>query len=71
MINRDFFVIYEERKIAGHGIKRSMFGFTSEKDIAIAHLMRLYHIDPFQTNAKYSLEMCQYKPTTGYEIKER
>jgi hypothetical protein len=63
-----YFVLYESKNVYGT-LKKTIFGYTSDKTKAISELSRLCNIDPFQLKSRYSLEMEQFKPTTGYELK--
>ena len=46
-----------------------MFGYTKDSKLALSELNRLYQIDPFQLNRKFSIEKANYKPSYGYELK--
>ena len=60
----DFFIIYETTKT-----KREIFGYSKDGKLALSELNRLYQIDPFQTNRKFCIEMTNFKPAYGYELK--
>ena len=60
----DFFIIWETNKQ-----RKEMFGYTKDSKLALSELNRLYQIDPFQLNRKFSIEMANYKPSYGYELK--
>ncbi len=64
-----WFILYETKSVFGN-LKKSIFGYTKDKNIAISELSRLCNIDPYQTKYRYSLEMDEFKPMIGYELKE-
>lgn len=59
----DCFVIYE-RKPTKQGLKAFIVGYSLSGNMAVYHLKRLYHMNPFEN--KYYLEMMQYKPVDAY-----
>ena len=63
-----YFILYEEKNVFGN-IKKSIFGYTNDKDKAISELSRLCNIDPYQTKFRYSLEMEYFKPEIGFYLK--
>jgi hypothetical protein len=60
----DYFILYETTKT-----NKTIFGFTKDSKIALSELNRLYQIDPFQLNRKFSIEMTPHKPMIGFELK--
>ena len=59
----DFFILYETSKTG-----KTVYGFTKDSKIAISELNRLFQIDPFYHKYRYSIELAQYKPVSGFEL---